>query len=739
MLKPINIKNTSRRFTAARDENGVPHVRAATFADTLYGLGMMHALDRPTQMLFGRAVAAGHSAEAIADSPELYETDRFFRKVGLHLNLEEEIDQFDDHSFGQLTAYCQGVNDGLKQSWRSLPMWATGFQPGPWNQMAVLLIGKLLSFGGLAIGQAQNERLVLELIHTGVSEDRLKELFSPVLDNANFELLRKVNLSRQLSDEALELITDLPRLAGSNAWAVTSSRSETGAALMASDPHLEVNRLPSIWYECSLEWDDNYVMGATLPGCPLFAAARTKHVAWGVTYLRGDNSDYFIEDCRPVDDPEDELGRIQYRRGDEWHDFKTRDEVLSRKGQESETVRVFYNDVGTLDGDPLKDGPGYFLSWKWTGEYVGASRAIVTWLDLVDCRSALEALDAIRECPQPTLSWIVADSEGHIGRQASGCFPQRAPHHNGVIPLPMWDEANHWQGIMSTSLLPRIYDPPEGFVAAANEDCNPTDGPELITLPVPDWRKQRIDERLAELPQATVEDMQSLQYDVISTQARELLKIFLPHMPEGPIKDQLAAWDYNYAPESVEPTIFQRLYRNVLLEIFGEEPNERGGIGWRRMLYLCSRIGFSTTVIECVDRLLHKEESAWWKHRDKGEMIRRAAEKLVGGQFEPWSVTNAFYFSNRFFEDRFVGRALGIHTADMAMPGCHATPFQGHLLRSATRETTFAPSYHFVVDLSTSEAWTNLPGGPSESLFSRWYRSDLQRWCDAEYKRIELE
>ncbi len=739
-MKPINIKNASRRFTASRDENGVPHIRAATFADTLYGLGMMHASDRPTQMLFGRAVAAGHSAEAIADSPELYETDCFFRKVGLHLDLDREVDQFDDRSFGQLTAYCQGVNDGLKQSWRSLPMWATGFQPEPWNQKAVLLIGKLLSFGGLAIGQTQNERLVLELIHAGVSEDRLKELFSPVLDDADFDLLRQVNLSRQLSDEALELITDLPRLAGSNAWAVSADRSETGSALMASDPHLEVNRLPSIWYECALAWEDDFVMGATLPGCPLFATARTRNIAWGVTYLRGDNSDFFIEDCRAVVD-EEASGeeRVQYRRGDTWHDFKPRDETMCRKGQEPETLRYFYNDVGTLDGDPLKDGPGYYLSWKWTGEYLGAGRSIATWLEMIDCRTTLEALDVIRECPQPTLSWIVADTEGHIGRQASGCFPQRAPRHNGVIPLPVWDEENHWQGVMPTTLLPRIYDPPEGFVAAANEDCNPPGGPTLITLPVPEWRKLRIDERLAELPQATVEDMQSLQYDVISTQARELLKIFLPHMPEGPIKDQLAAWDWNYAPESVEPTIFQRLYRNVLLEIFGEEPDEQGGIGWRRMLYLGSRIGFSTTIIECVDRLLHKEESAWWHHRDKGQMIRHAAEKLVGLQFEPWSVTNAFYFSNRFFEDRFVGRALGFHTADMPMPGCHATPFQGHLLRSATRETTFAPSYHFVADMSTDEAWTNLPGGPSESLFSRWYRSDLQRWCDGEYKRIAIE
>ena len=70
------------------------------------------------------------------------------------------------------------------------------------------------------------------------------------------------------------------------------------------------------------------------------------------------------------------------------------------------------------------------------------------------------------------------------------------------------------------------------------------------------------------------------------------------------------------------------------------------------------------------------------------------------------------------------------------MPGNHATPFQGHVLSTATRENTFAPSYHFVADLSTDEAWTNLPGGPSESRFSGYYNNDVARWLAGEYKRL---
>ena len=84
--------------------------------------------------------------------------------------------------------------------------------------------------------------------------------------------------------------------------------------MLASDPHLEVNRLPAIWYEAVVRGPhgEHYVLGATLPGCPLFAVARTERLAWGVTYLKGDTSDYFMEDCRPGG-----ATGWQYRRGEQ--------------------------------------------------------------------------------------------------------------------------------------------------------------------------------------------------------------------------------------------------------------------------------------------------------------------------------------------------------------------------------------------------------------------------------------
>ena len=228
-MEVIPTKSAKCQFTAVRDEHGTPHVTAPTWREAIYALGFLHATDRPTQIFFSRTVASGQAAERIADKPELVETDRFFRRAGLHLGIERDADLLRPDVRQQLDWYCEGVNDALQDSSRSLPMLVTGFRPRPWNPSSVLLIGNLLSFAGLAVGEQENERLLVDLVQTGVKPKLLRELFSPYLDNVDLELLKEVSMERRLSDDALEMLTDLPRLAGSNAWAVSPRRSATDA------------------------------------------------------------------------------------------------------------------------------------------------------------------------------------------------------------------------------------------------------------------------------------------------------------------------------------------------------------------------------------------------------------------------------------------------------------------------------------------------------------------------------
>ncbi|MFI4875024.1 MAG: penicillin acylase family protein [Blastopirellula sp. JB062] len=728
-LTPLSTPNCQRKLRISRDEAGVPHIFAESSEDALYGLGYMHATDRITQIMFARAVSAGRAAELIADKEELRETDRFFRRIGLHRNQQREVSLLRHHTREQIAHYSTGVNDGAAAVGQSLPMWATGFEAEPWDPVSVLLIGNLLSFGGLAVSQLENERIVVELIQSGASEAAIRELFEDRLEHVDFDLIRQVASMPRMSDEALEVLADLPRLAGSNAWAVAPERTASGGAILASDPHLEINRLPAIWYEAVLRWDGDYAMGATLPGCPLIAVGRTSRLSWGVTYMKGDTIDIFIEDCRQT-----ETGCWQYRRGaDQWHDFEVRQEEIGRKGGESETLTVLENPQGTLDADPLK--PGYQFSLAWSGTAPGSGAAIGSWLEVIAASDVASAMEAVEKCPQPTLCWVFADVDGAIGLQGNGRFPIRRDGATGLAPLPAWDEQNHWQGFLSAEYLPSIYNPTCGFVATANEEQPDVDGVRITSQTLPDYRKRRIVEQLSYADEVTVEEMQALQYDLVSLQARDLLPHLLPHVADKKLVQRLENWNLDYSNDSHEAVLFQRLYRNTLLEIFGQAE----GLGRRRVLYVATRVGFSSMVIAAVDRILKKEDSLWWQGRDKGELIRAAAEKLAYEVEKPWSEVNNFHFTDRFFGGISGGRLLGFESRPYPMPGNFATIFQGHVLQTAKRSSTFAPSYHFVTDMATDEAWSNLPGGPSESRFSAYYKSDVPRWFDGQYKRVSLE
>ncbi len=104
-MEPIAAKAARYKFKAARDENGVPHVEAATWLEALYAWGYMHAIDRPTQVYFARAIAGGQATERIANKPELQEMDILLRRAGLYRDLDLEIRRLPEKTREQLDWY----------------------------------------------------------------------------------------------------------------------------------------------------------------------------------------------------------------------------------------------------------------------------------------------------------------------------------------------------------------------------------------------------------------------------------------------------------------------------------------------------------------------------------------------------------------------------------------------------------------------------------------------------------
>ncbi len=728
----IRLRRAARSIQISRDASGVARIHGQSWEDALYGLGYAQALDRRTQFLFGREVARGRASERLADTPALRSRDRLFRDTGLSRHTTQETTQLSDETLRQLELFCAGVNDGLAQTGPSLPMRLVGLRPEPWQPADVILMGKLLSFGALALGQQRAETHILELLRCGTDPDLLKAFYAPHLNHVDFPLLKQVHFEEALSDAELERLEQeglLPHLAGSNAWAVGPGKSRSGNALLASDPHLDIGRLPAVWYEAVLEWGEgNYLLGATLPGTPLVAVGRTRALSWGLTYAMGEICDYFIEDCRVRGTT------VQYRRADQWHDFRQRTETISHRRGDPTTLQIRWNEQGVLRGDPLKKGDGLYLSAAWTGQTPGAHQSVEVWLGLLQCQDVQQAMAVVRECPEPPLCWVFADRQGHIGRQVCGRFPRRQSNHSGLAPVPAWDEGNHWQGFVPTEQLPSEYDPPCGFVVSANEDLNREGGPLLTTLPEQGYRRQRLADQLENSSVVTLSDCQQWQYDVYSLQAERILEVFLPGFPPGPIRDRLVRWDRRFTADSTTATLFWDFYKALLLEFFGKEAPQ--GFGQRRLRYLMSGPSWALVGLSHADESLCDLRSPWWQGRKLPEVVQNALTRVDASRLVPWGEENYVFLGNQFLPGAF-GWMLRMHPGQIPLIGSYGTPHQGTVSRRRHSQASFAPSYHFVTDLGTDQAETNMPGGASESRFSRHYLSDLARWQQAQYKVIQ--
>ena len=472
----------------------------------------------------------------------------------------------------------------MKEAGRSLPMWATGFMPTPWTQQAVLLVGNLLSYGGLVVSQQENERILLELVQAGVSDDKMRELFSPLFDEADFDLLRQLHIRRQLSDEALELITDLPRLAGSNAWAVRPQRSASGGALLATDPHLEINRLPAIWYEAVLRWGPRPSITCWGPRCP---AARClpspAPPRWpGASPIsRATRATISSKIAGPAAAPAGNIAAAEHlarfrsaaakRSSAKGTRPKSSTSITIRKarwkptpaGRRRRAIIFRPLDRQRRRGRPIDR----HLAGNRRRRHGGRSHGHRPRLPAADALLGLCRPRRATSAGKPTAGFP-------IGRGTSAACCRCRPGTSGIIGAAG----------CGPKCCRRPINPPAGFVASANEDINAPGGPRLVTMIVPDYRRRRIDERLAELDEATLDDMQALQYDVVSLQARELLPIFLPHLPEGEIKRRLAGWDCSYDPRASR----RPGSRGCIATCCWRSSARSEGIGWRRMLYLAT-------------------------------------------------------------------------------------------------------------------------------------------------------
>ena len=323
--KRRDIEIAGSKVGMARTKTGVVKLWAEDDIGLARGLGFAHAQDRLVQMMLVRLVGQGRLCECLVNDDETLEIDIFMREMGLSRYAKvEAINAFGEgRSLGD--AYAEGVNHWLGTNRRPIELMMVRYAPDWWTIADTILTVKLMSYVGLAQSQQDIEKFFVQAIRAGVPVERLAKLVAPHfegLDEATAELITKLRYVQPLLPEALRFLGAIPTVMASNNWAVAGSRTASGNPLQCNDPHLECNRLPAIWYETIMHTDNDYRIGATMPGVPGVIMGRTRSLSFGFTYGFMDMIDYFIEQCHGG----------SYRRGDSFVPLKTRTETVKRKG-----------------------------------------------------------------------------------------------------------------------------------------------------------------------------------------------------------------------------------------------------------------------------------------------------------------------------------------------------------------------------------------------------------------------
>jgi len=699
----------------SRRTDGVLEVSAADLAGAYWGMGYAHALDRSIQLLLTRVLAQGRASECLSSTPEMLEIDRFFHRMNWAGGLEEEVQKLDPETREVCEAYCAGVNAALEQG---LPweLRLLGIPHEPWCLGDSILMMRLIGWVGLAQSQSEIEHLLIEMIQGGVSSDLIDDLFPGAMAEADVELLNQVTLADRLVPEALTWLSGVPRMMASNNWVVGPSRSKSGSALLANDPHLEINRIPAVWQELVLQVDDGYLLSGTMPGIPALILGRSNELSWGVTYSFMDAIDSWVEECRDG----------CFRRRDEWKPFVERRVMVKRKKKKPLEMRFWENEHGILDGDPWE--PGFYLARRWAaGE--GGARSLNAARKVFTATTVERAMELFGRI-ETSWSWVFADRSGNIGFQMSGLMPLRRPGVSGLVPAAGWRPENNWLGFAAVEDLPRSLNPECGFLVTANNDLNHLGRLSPINAPMGDERATRIAQMIEAKEKLDLEDFKEIQYDVYSLHAERFIDALGPLLPEGAEREELLGWDRRYDVDSQLAGFFEDFYGGLRRRLFGSE-----GVGGEVFAHLLSETGIFNDFYERFDRILLDPDSPWWAGLDRREMVQEAFLEAAAQPRTRWGARNKLSVSHLLFGGK-LPKWMGFDQPDFELPGGRGTPHQGQIFNSGGRKTSFAPSIRILVDMAEDCMYSNLPGGPTDRRFSPHYASGWARWLGGEYKRL---
>jgi penicillin amidase len=368
-----------------------------------------------------------------------------------------------------------------------------------------------------------------------------------------------LTLARAADSAFDDLAENHRRDIGSNNWVVSPRLTFAGSAIMANDPH-RAQSVPSLRYWVHLVAPGWNVIGGGEPEIPGVSIGHNEYGAWGLTIFATDGEDLYVYQTNPANPRE-------YRYRGTWEQMRTVREVIPVKGGAASTVSLHYTRHGPVVYEDTVHHVAYAVRAAWLEP--GAAPYLSS-LRMDQARSWEEFRDACAFSFIPGENMVWADRRGNIGWQAVGIAPIR-PNWSGLVAVP-GDGRYEWNGYLPIRDKPHAFNPPEGFIATANNYLVPPAYPHMNAIGfvwTDPYRWARISEVLGSGRKQSVPDMIRLQTDYLSIMARQLVPLLrdalVPSTSEETerARETLLAWNFVLDKQSVAAGIYEAWYRRL--------------------------------------------------------------------------------------------------------------------------------------------------------------------------------
>ena len=564
----VQLRGLQGTVKVFRDRYGIPHMKAESELDAFFAQGFVTAQDRLWHMEYDRRRGSGRWAEAVGESAVAQ--DKMMRRFRLEASAKADYQVMDPHTKDVFDAYAAGVNafitsgDALPVEYR-----ITRLEPEPWQPWDGLTAYKVRHIS-MGVFESKDWRARMD---REMGPEAAGKLF-PGFEPGYLMILPPGSTSPGPLDEGLKELAEgaagLNHLnemdSGSNSWVLSGAETATGKPILAGDSHRALDT-PSAYYQNQVACPEFDVVGLSFPGVPGFPHfGHNGRVSWSVTHTAADYQDLYVERFQD--------GKYLYK--DRWLDAETHDETIKVRDGTDVHIKVTVTQHGPVIAGYPDQGSG--LAFKYTATERASTWPEILWR-MLRVENSKELVDSMSGWVDPCNNLLFADIHGNMGYLCRGRIPIRS-RVNGWLPVPGWMGEHEWEGDIPFDELPVSINPPEGYIATANNRPVGDDYPHYIAIDfTPEFRVRLVTEGLKSLHRPTAEDMEQVHAQRVSIPALAYLGVVKQIDPKDAAikaaKDLLLDWNGEMNANQVQPTIYSAMRDAMLKEVLETNLTEK--------------------------------------------------------------------------------------------------------------------------------------------------------------------